>query len=308
MYNLSYILSTRNKYNFIKVTLNYLIKNVSDDEEIVVVDGGSTDGTKEYLEGLLKQNKINVLLSESDYGEAHGLNKGILLSKGRLIKFITDDDCYNFEAIALSKKYMLSNQHVDLLIGSTLNVMMENFSTISFQESSKNSFIKWLENKRCFSFTGLSMMLRRESLPLLGLLNSGTKFPDTEFSLRVTSLPINLAWCNAPVVIRVDNYRSNLRNYSDSILRIESDRIQYFYNKHYRKYHIFKLLQIKVRSLKSLISANNLISPLVNNIKITTDSNPQTINFSDFFKKCIDYFNSYSGDKEIICKYYKSHN
>jgi glycosyltransferase involved in cell wall biosynthesis len=296
MYNLSYVLNTRNKLDFLCVTLQFLIDNINIDEEIIVVDGDSNDGTKEYLDNLFKSNKIHQLISEPDFGESHGFNKGIVVANGEYIKLITDDDCFNLSQIRNGRDYMIRNKSIDLLIGDTLNVFLEDFSSLAVQESSKLGFELWLNNKSCFTFTGLSILMRKSSLPLLGLFNTTTKFPDTEFALRVTSLPINLGWCNAPLVIRIDNYKSNLRNFSDKLKNEESDRIQYFYNATYRKSHFFYVVKIKLIKIKSLFySKKNLKKSNQSDFKLY--ENIET--FESFFKRCNLFFKSYSGDVSI---------
>ena len=43
--NLSFVITTFNKLNYLTVVLEHLMNCVSGDEEIIVVDGYSTDGT-----------------------------------------------------------------------------------------------------------------------------------------------------------------------------------------------------------------------------------------------------------------------
>jgi glycosyltransferase involved in cell wall biosynthesis len=296
MYNLSYVISTRNKLDFLSVTLQFLIDNINANEEIIVIDGNSNDGTKEFLENLFKSNRIHQLISEPDYGESHGFNKGLLLAKGEFIKFITDDDCFNLPQIRICRDYMVQNKSIDLLIGNTLNVFMEDFSSLVAQESSKLGFELWKKNSNCFTFTGLSILMRKSSIPLLGIFNTSTKFPDTEFALRVTSLPIKLGWCNAPLVIRIDNYKSNLRNFSDKLKKEESDRIQYFYNSEYRKLHFFNLFKIKLIKIKSIIFSIKINQKSDQNV-FQLNENIET--FESFFDKCILYFQENKLDKSI---------
>ena len=92
--NLSWIITTRNKLAFLKEVLHRLLSDLHEDEEIIVVDGASTDGTVEYLTELHRQGLIHHFLSEPDHGEAEGFNKGMLLANGRLIKILTDDDAF----------------------------------------------------------------------------------------------------------------------------------------------------------------------------------------------------------------------
>ena len=119
MYNqeikLSYVLTTFNKLPYLKHTIAELLEACTDDEEIVIYDGGSTDGTREYLEDLYKKGLIHQFSSEKDKGEANGYNKAILQANGELIKIITDDDIYAYDRIKQCKEFMLQNPEKDML-------------------------------------------------------------------------------------------------------------------------------------------------------------------------------------------------
>lgn len=60
--------------------------------EHVVIDGASTDGTVELLEGLSSQ--LGVFISEPDNGIYDALNKGIARSTGDVVGFLHADDLY----------------------------------------------------------------------------------------------------------------------------------------------------------------------------------------------------------------------
>ena len=94
---LSYIIATKNKLPYLKMGLEKLIANKKPDEEILVADGASTDGTKEYLERLRRDGKIEDFISEPDYGLAHALNKLVLRSNGELLKYLSDDDVFDYK-------------------------------------------------------------------------------------------------------------------------------------------------------------------------------------------------------------------
>lgn len=57
--------------------------------EYIVIDGGSTDGTVEYL---VQSKLISQIISEPDKGIYDALNKGILLATGDIIGFLHSDD------------------------------------------------------------------------------------------------------------------------------------------------------------------------------------------------------------------------
>jgi glycosyltransferase len=61
--------------------------------EYIIIDGASTDGTKELIaEKYL--NKVSLFVSQPDDGMYHALNKGIDLATGDVIGFLHADDFY----------------------------------------------------------------------------------------------------------------------------------------------------------------------------------------------------------------------
>jgi len=84
------------------------IKSQSDlDYEWVVIDGNSSDGTKEWLAGNHLNNKW---ISEPDKGIFDAMNKGIHLSEGKYLIFINSGD-------AFPDNMVLSKIHTQLKIG-----------------------------------------------------------------------------------------------------------------------------------------------------------------------------------------------
>lgn len=60
--------------------------------EVIVVDGGSTDGTVALLERY--RSRVDTLVSERDNGIYDALNKGIRLSTGDVVGFLHADDVF----------------------------------------------------------------------------------------------------------------------------------------------------------------------------------------------------------------------
>ena len=158
---LSYVLTTRNKLPFLTIGLNRLIQNLQSDEEIIVVDADSNDGTVDFLKNLYKEGKIHQFVSESDHGEGHGFNKGVLLANGILIKIITDDDFFNYKAIQECKTIMLDNKNLDVMIGNIYNVPIDDFDQIICETTVEDNFKNYIKTGKVFPFTGLSLMIER---------------------------------------------------------------------------------------------------------------------------------------------------
>ena len=60
--------------------------------ELIVIDGGSDDGTREVLERY--RDRLNVLVSEPDRGMYDGMNKGLNAATGDIVGILNADDRY----------------------------------------------------------------------------------------------------------------------------------------------------------------------------------------------------------------------
>ncbi|MBX4192202.1 glycosyltransferase [Candidatus Parcubacteria bacterium] len=224
MPHLSYVFTTRNKLPYLRETLGVLLHEVRPDEEIVVSNGGSSDGTIEYLEELERAGKIT-LLRGPDTGEAHGFNKAFLASKGELIKPVTDDDALYFAGVRECKDFMLSHKEIDVL--STDGVKRRNNTTYPYSPMLYQSRFEARQRKGTpFAFCGLGLMIRKSSLPLVGLLNTNFVRVDAEYSLRVTASKAKMAWYTKECFAHIRNENSNSvtkeRRITDEMEQLES--------------------------------------------------------------------------------------
>ncbi|CAN5352744.1 hypothetical protein BH09BAC2_BH09BAC2_15920 [soil metagenome] len=207
---LSYVITTFNKLLYLKEVMRLLLQNIQADEEIVIADGGSTDGTKEYLQKLYEEGLIHQFISEKDSGEAHGYNKTFFMARGELIKIITDDDVFNYDAVRRMKEFMLINHELAAMTGNIISVnTMQSSLYLEFRKSYEVWFRRWINNDMasCF-FSCLPLMIRKNKLSLIGLLDTSYKHVDLEFSVRLTALQMNLAFYTDIVAIGLVNPQS----------------------------------------------------------------------------------------------------
>lgn len=235
-YTLSYVLTTYNKLPYLRQVMQRLVAARQPDEEIVVCDGGSTDGTPEYLRELFEAGQIQQFVSEPDKGEAHGFNKAMLRARGELLKLITDDDAFCYPSIAEAKVFMLSHPTVDVLLGNTGLIHLEKMEVASLYDDVADNFRRWLTSQEVTWMIGLPLFVRRNSLAITGLFNTGVVQVDTEFTYRITSLKgVSLAWSTAMICTRLENPQSNFRVMNQgkdaNTSSQESDRMKFYYDK-----------------------------------------------------------------------------
>lgn len=95
--------------NSIKSVLNQTYKNL----EIIVVDDGSTDNTKEEVEKI-KDEKIRYIKLEKNGGAANARNIGIMNSTGRYISFQDSDDIMYPNKLEIQIKNLINkNSNLD---------------------------------------------------------------------------------------------------------------------------------------------------------------------------------------------------
>ena len=88
----SIIIPTYNRASFIAKTIDSVIQQSYTDWELIIIDDGSTDDTKDIVEGF-KEGRISYIWQENQERSA-ARNKGINASKGEWICFLDSDDLY----------------------------------------------------------------------------------------------------------------------------------------------------------------------------------------------------------------------
>lgn len=111
----SVIMPVYNSENFIKQTAEYVMNQTLKEIEIIFVDDGSTDRTREILEDISKEDsRVKVLHQQNSYAGA-ARNYGFRESSGKYVVFWDADDIFLPEA--LEKMYLkIEEDHADICI------------------------------------------------------------------------------------------------------------------------------------------------------------------------------------------------
>jgi len=109
----SYLITTLNRVEFLARTLENVREFIEKEDELIVVDGGSSDGTIELV--AKNRDLVSQFVSEPDSGEGHAFNKGLFLARGRLLKPITDDDYFYPEAMKRVVAEMEADPDIDAI-------------------------------------------------------------------------------------------------------------------------------------------------------------------------------------------------
>jgi len=90
---LSIITINYNNASGLKRTIESIVPYCSQDIEYIVIDGGSSDNSVEYIKEYA--GNINYWVSEPDNGIFHAMNKGLARSSGEYLLFMNSGDILN---------------------------------------------------------------------------------------------------------------------------------------------------------------------------------------------------------------------
>ncbi len=121
MIKLSIITINFNNLTGLKKTVESVLSQTSLDFNYIIVDGGSTDGSADFIQNLTKSG-LNVSLqwiSESDNGIYHAMNKGIKIATGEFVQFVNSGDIL-FDKNVIAKMLATINFSDQIIYGNMI--------------------------------------------------------------------------------------------------------------------------------------------------------------------------------------------
>ena len=104
-----------NQAQFLEQAIRSVVDQGYSNSEYIVVDPGSTDGSREIIERY--RDKIDKVILEPDRGPADGLNKGFDCAKGEVYGFLNSDDVLTPGAIEQVASFFADHPEVDVVSG-----------------------------------------------------------------------------------------------------------------------------------------------------------------------------------------------
>lgn len=114
----SVIIPTYNRSELIKEAIDSVLNQTFKDFELIVVDDGSTDNTKEVLNGY--GNKIKAVFKENS-GAEKSRNKGAEVAKGEYLAILDDDDLFFPWTLDVYNRIITYKNYPPLLLGQPLH-------------------------------------------------------------------------------------------------------------------------------------------------------------------------------------------
>ena len=185
--NVSIIMPTYNSHQWISFSIQSVLEQYYEQWELLIVDDGSTDNTKNIVKDFLNDKRIKYYYQEN-YGPATARNFGILKASGMYLAFLDSDDIWKPNKLELQINHLKQNPDCCLI--------HTNYST--FESNTKNSkpfrqtpwFSNWDENERLLMFDTigtLTVLTETQLIKNLGGFNNdlhGTE--DWDLWIRVS--------------------------------------------------------------------------------------------------------------------------
>jgi len=265
---ISFILTTKNRAPYLRKALENISQLIGPSDELIIIDGNSTDGTKEIIQNNLQL--IDIFVSEPDESQAHAYNKGLLLSRGKYICYLTDDDFVYHEAVEQAVEIMDNNLDIDVLIpggmkeknGKEWNVYMPKGS--DFGKNVKSLYT----NNWC----GIGSFIRTKSIAKAGLSDAFCEALDYSYIAQCISRGLNVKFA------RINMYYHRIYEHSGTVARFKAweedclgiinkycSRTFYFryrwwvLKRKYKWVRYFNLIEVPLRIIKVLFQEGPII-------------------------------------------------
>lgn len=180
---ISIITVVYNNVKAIKNAIDSVLSQSYPNIEYIIVDGNSTDGTKELVASY--GNKITTFISESDYGIYDAMNKGLRFATGDYVAFLNADDVYASSTSVASMAHLLQQTQADVGYANLIYLHPEPNNTIKrYWKSGNFSKLNFLLG---FTFPHPTFFAKKSLFDKYGGFNTSLKIAaDYELTLRFT--------------------------------------------------------------------------------------------------------------------------
>ena len=116
-----------NQASFLEETINSVLNQTYPNIEYIIMDGGSSDGSREIIKKYT--SRLAHWVSEKDRGQTDAINKGFALAKGEVLAWLNSDDTLLPNAIEEAVAYLAEHHDAGMVYGDA-NYIDENSKVI----------------------------------------------------------------------------------------------------------------------------------------------------------------------------------
>lgn len=179
----SIVTPSYNQSMFIEKTIRSVLMQDYPNIEYLVIDGGSTDKSKEIIRRY--ENSLAYWVSEPDNGQADAINKGWKRSTGNILAWINSDDYY--EPNAVKNAVSLLQRYPDAVaVCGAVNIINDEGKILKIEQSKPVDLRRMLHFRGSWSVQQPAVFVRRRAVEQAGWLDPKVYFLlDVDLFLRV---------------------------------------------------------------------------------------------------------------------------
>jgi GT2 family glycosyltransferase len=162
---ISILMPSFNSGEYLQSAIESALSQLSDDDEIVVQDAQSTDGSAEYLTKLGEIDPRVMAVIEKDDGQSDALNRALARATNPWVIWLNADDMVLDSSLAALRDAIRCNPDVDLVIGAHQVIRADGSLVETYQSKTFDTYemVKW----GCAASSG-SILMRTEFLRKVG--------------------------------------------------------------------------------------------------------------------------------------------
>lgn len=265
---ISIIIPSFNTRELLKACLQSL-KTDNPDYEIIVIDNGSTDGSKAMLQEFQSHNhKLKTIFNQKNQGFGQANNQGIKIASGDYLLFLNSDTLVKDQAPFKMVKFLEDNPQAGMVGCRLLNKDGTYQASAGPFPNLWITFIMlfaehWLGDLVRGSFAqkkevdwvmGAAMMVRKEVIDKAGLMDESIfmYMDEVEWCYRIKKAGFKVMFYPGAEIIHLFGASSRAGR-TDPIVNIYRGLL-YFYKKHYSPLSVFILkIMLKLKARGALI-------------------------------------------------------
>lgn len=214
------IIPTYNRAHLIKDAVESVLNQTYQNFELIVIDDGSTDNTKEFLRGY--KDKLRYLYQENQ-GRSAARNYGINLAKGEFIAFLDSDDIWFPDKLARQVPILESAPSNVVLVHGYKCIIDKNLQPIpgwelklrnlyALAERGEETYFNYLKSP-CI-FTSTILVKKKILLEINGYDVSIQGREDLDLYLRLLMRNYRFAFISEPPLIKYRWHENNTHEIS----------------------------------------------------------------------------------------------
>lgn len=248
----SVIIPTYNRSHFIKDAVESVFNQTYSNFELIVIDDGSTDNTKEVLAEY--GDKLQYVY-QNNQGRSAARNLGISFAKGEYIAFLDSDDVWFADKLERQVPVLESAPENVVLVHGYKCIVDKNLQPIlgwelklrnlyALAERGEETYENYLHSNCIFTST---ILVRKSIIRQIGGYDTSlTSIEDLDFYLRLLLLNYNFVFISEPPLIkyRCHEHNTNTQSSNHSYLQV--------YEKHLNEC-------LKLNTISRIVQAKNLL-------------------------------------------------